>query len=121
MENRDLRNLARELPNALPMRTIVILTHTTDIPPEFSDHVVIIPWKFPDREEMARIFDACVNGLKDTIPDPKDKTRVKKIPPPGKQTTPEVREQAIDAAMGLSKMQAQNVFSKSVVTCEGRI
>ncbi len=109
VENRALRNLALELPNSPTneSRTIVIITPSSDVPVEFQDHVVVVKWKLPDREEMAGVFDAFVDGLQDGLP--------------AKKTPPEVREAAIDALMGLSVVQAQGVLSKSIVKRKGMI
>lgn len=111
-ENRALRNLAITLPNVqkkAELRSIVLISPPhVEVPPEFQDHVVVVKWKLPDRVEMAGVFDRFLAGLSDAIA---AKTA----------TTPEVREAAIDAALGMSVVQAQNAIAKSIVTKKGLV
>src|SRR5262245_25462461 len=56
---RRLRSLSRELENVPrnEARAIVVLTPSSEIPPELSDHVVTIDYPLPEREEIAAILD----------------------------------------------------------------
>lgn len=103
---RAVRSLARSLPSQPreQARAIVILSPTADIPPELSDHAVIVKWKLPDRGEIASIFD-----------------RVMSVLPAEEQAAPEVREAAIEAAVGLSAEASAACYSKSLVTQGRRI
>lgn len=100
---RKLRNLA--LPTGLSGRprnvaqAIIIITPSGDVPPELKDHVHVIDWPMPDREEIAAILDTVVSTL------PKDLDAL----PDGS------RDAAIDAAVGLSGEQAQACFATSLV------
>jgi SpoVK/Ycf46/Vps4 family AAA+-type ATPase len=100
---RQLRNLARSLPSMPRDRAqvIIILTPSSDIPPELSNHAVMIDWPLPDRAEIADILDAAVESL----PDELQKTAA----PNGQRAT------AIDAAIGLSGEEAQACFARSLV------
>ncbi len=106
---RRLRNLARALPSAkaAQARTIIILAPSADLPPDLVDHVNVIKWKLPAREEIARILDVAVAGLRPEIRD--------------KALAAEDRDAAIDAAIGLTAEAANATFSQSVVTQGGKI
>ena len=94
---RPLRNLARSLPGT-PRETaqaIIVLTPSSEIPPELTGHAVVIEWPRPDREEVAGILDRLVKTYSLELNGG--------------------REAAIDAAVGLSGAEVQAVYSKSLV------
>lgn len=101
---RRLRNLAR--PDGLPSKSpddaqaIIIISPTSDVPPELSDVATVIEWPLPDREEIADILDATIESL------------------PEKFQAGAVngsRDAVIDAAVGLSGEEAQATFARSLV------
>jgi hypothetical protein len=100
---RILRNLARTLPASARERAqaIVILSPNADIPPELAAHCVVIDWPLPDRQEIADLLDAAVNALPDELK--------------AKATLNGDRDKAIDAAVGLSGIEAQACYRKSLV------
>lgn len=100
---RQLRNLARMLPSTPRegAQAIVILTPSTDIPPELSGHATALEWSLPDRSETAAILDAAIDALPDDL---------KAAAAPGGQ-----RDAAIDAAVGLSGEEAQACYARSQV------
>lgn len=100
---RQLRNLARMLPGTSRdlAQTIVVLTPSTDVPPELAGHATVIEWPLPDRAEIAAILDAAVEAL----PDEMKATAA----PNG------TREAAIDAAVGLSGEEAAACYARSLV------
>jgi ATP-dependent 26S proteasome regulatory subunit len=106
---RRLRNLARALPSAKAAQTriIIILSPTSDLPPDLVDHVTVVNWKLPDRNEIASILDTAVAGLPEEV-------RSKAI-------VAEDRDAAIDAAIGLTAEAAANVYAQSIVTQNRRI
>ncbi len=106
---RRLRNLARALPSAkgAQARTIILLSPSADLPPDLVDHVSVVKWKLPDREEISRILDTAINGVQ---PELRDKVLV-----------PGDRDAAIDAAIGLTAEAAQSTYSQSLVTQGWRI
>jgi hypothetical protein len=100
---RGLRSLARTLPQAerLEARSVVILSPSSEVPPELQGHTVVINWPLPDREEITQILDACIAGLPPEI---------------ASTVTPLKREAAIDAAIGLNAEEASAAYSQSIVT-----
>jgi len=98
---RGLRTLARELPlvGREEARAVVVLTPSSEIPPELQGHAIVIEWPLPDRIEIAGLLDAAVNALP---PELKDKAA-----PNG------TRDAAIDAAVGLTAEEAASCFAKS--------
>ena len=95
---RQVRNLARNLPGAPRERAqaIIVLSPSSDIPPELQGHATVIEWPSPDRAEVATILDGLVEAYGLDLNG--------------------ARDQAIDAAVGLSGSEVQAVYSKSLVT-----
>lgn len=94
---RQLRNLARTL-SRTPRETaqaIIVLTPSSDIPPELQGHATVVEWPSPDRDEVAGILDALVKAYDLNLNG--------------------ARDAAIDAAVGLSGAEVQAVYSKSLV------
>jgi SpoVK/Ycf46/Vps4 family AAA+-type ATPase len=106
---RATRSLARALPSSPrdEARAIIILSPTADIPPELSDHAIVVKWSLPDRAEIATIFDNVLAGLPTEV---------------AANAAPEgVRELAIEAAVGLSAEAAASTYAKSLVTQDRKI
>jgi SpoVK/Ycf46/Vps4 family AAA+-type ATPase len=101
---RRLRNLVRSLPSAKAAmaRTIVILSPTSDLPPDLVDGITIVKWKLPDRNEIANILDTAVKSVPEAL-------------------SQEDRDAAIDAAIGLTAEAASSVYAQSIVTQNRRI
>lgn len=101
---RNVRSLAKSLPKFRneEARAIVILSPSATVHPDLGDHVILIKWPLPDRTEIARILDQLVGGLP-------EKFREGAV-------TPEVREAAIEAAVGLSGEAALKCYTQSIVT-----
>jgi hypothetical protein len=97
---RQLRNLARALPDA-PLEStqaVVVLSPEGEVPPELSNHATVIEWPLPDREEIGEVLDGAVASGGDKVE-----------PLNGK------REAAIDAAVGLTEGEAVACFNRSLV------
>lgn len=101
---RALRSLARSLPMAPRdnARAVVVLTPSTEIPPELAGHAIALDWPLPDRPEIAALLDAAVAALPDEIK--------AGAAPNG------ARDAAIDAALGLTAEQAQSCYARSLVS-----
>jgi SpoVK/Ycf46/Vps4 family AAA+-type ATPase len=102
---RMLRSLARSLPGAPrdEARAIIILTPRGEVPPELAGHATVIDYPLPARDEIAEVLETALGGLPDEF-------RAAATPTNG------LREQAIDAAVGLTAEEASNCYAKSLVT-----
>lgn len=101
---RGLRSLARSLTQAPrdEARSVVVLTPSSEVPPELAGHAVVIDWPLPDRAEIAALLDAAIAALPDEL-------RASAAPNG-------TREASIDAAVGLTAEEAQACYAKSLVT-----
>lgn len=97
---RKLRDLSQDLKNA--QKHVIILSAVMKIPPELEKDISVIDWDLPDRREL----EAVVEKLLKQLPQGCD---------PGLAATPEGREQIVDAALGLTRVEAENVLAKSIV------
>jgi len=102
--NRGLRSLARNLTLAPrdQARAVIVITPSSDIPPELAGHAIAIEFPLPDRAEIAEILDAAIAALPDDI-------RANAAPNG-------TRDAAIDAAIGLTAEEAQACYAKSLVS-----
>lgn len=100
---RMLRNVTRVLPTVArdSAQAIVVLSPDGNVPPELSNHATVIEWPLPDRAEIARILDAAIDSLPEEIK--------ASAAPNG------TRDQAIDAAVGLSGEEAAACYARSLV------
>jgi hypothetical protein len=101
---RQVRNLARMLPGVPRERSqaIVVLTPTSDVPPELAGHVSMLEWPLPDRAEIGAILNAAV----ETLPDEELKATA---------VANGQRDAAIDAAVGLMGEEASACYARSLV------
>lgn len=100
---RALRSLSRTLPLSPreEARAIIVLSPSAEIPAELAGHAIVIEWPLPDRQEISEILDATIESLPEDLQ--------KDAAPNG------VREAAIDAAVGLTALEAQSCYTKSLV------
>jgi len=98
---RQLRNLCRMFPLPPRAQPVIILTPSTELPPELAGHATIIDWPLPDREEIAAILDTAISNLP---------AELQETAAPNGQ-----RDAAIDAALGLAGYEAENCYSDSIV------
>ena len=101
--SRHLRNLSRSLPQSPRecAQAVIIITPRGDIPPELDGHATLIEWPLPDRGEIESILDAAIAGL----PEAMQKTAL----------AAGTRDNAIDAAVGLTGEEAASCYAKSLV------
>jgi hypothetical protein len=106
---RRLRNLARLLPGIARERAqaIIVLSPSGTLPEELSGHATVVDWPLPDRIEIAATLDATISALPE-VNEKGEAVRANAI-------TPETREAAIDAAIGLSGEEAAACFARSLV------
>ncbi len=103
---RTLRSLARDLA-VVPvkeMRVVIVLSPSSEVPPELAGHATVIDWPLPDREDIAEIVDR----FNETLADDPDQVSM--------QALGDAREAVIDAAVGLTSEEAENCLTKSCVT-----
>lgn len=99
---RQLRNLVRKLPTLTRdyAQAIIVLSTSSEVPPDLAGQATVIEWPMPDREEIAAILDSTISVLPDDMRE---------------SAVNGSRETAIDAAMGLSGDEAAACYAKSLV------
>jgi len=102
---RNLRSITRKLQGAPrnEARAIIVLSSSSEIPPELAGQTTVIDWPLPDRDEMGQILDSIMESLDDEL-------RAEALPVNG------ARDAAIDAALGLTADEAANSYARSLVT-----
>lgn len=97
---RKLRDLTLALKNSY--KNLVILSPILKLPPELEKEITVLDWALPDYDDLGRLLDEIIRSVADA---------------PGVDTdlTPEEREHILKAAQGLTAMEAENVFAKSLV------
>jgi len=94
---RMLRDIARDFKQL--KKTLVIISPVKKIPPELERDMTIIEFDLPKKEDLLMVFNNLYENNKDRI---------------GKVTEDEV-ERVVQAAMGLTIIEAENAFSKAIV------
>ncbi|QKG21654.1 AAA family ATPase [Actinomadura verrucosospora] len=93
---RRLRNLAHAL--VTTYASLVVTTHSADVPPELADDVVVLDMPLPDLATLRADLDALI-----------EQTRVEC------DLTAHGRARLAQAALGLTAAQARRAFSKAIV------
>lgn len=114
---RQIRNLAKYLPGVprISAQAIIILTTSGKVPADLKGHTSFIDWPLPDRSEIAKGLDASINNLPEFEFDKETGKPDTTKPLRANATTPETRELAIDAALGLTAEEAASCFAKSII------
>src|SRR5262245_62158901 len=97
---RKLRDLAHDLKKS--QKNVLLLSPVLKLPPELEKEVAVIDWDLPDRAEI----DGIVARLLQELPVGVD---------PGTAADPAGRERIVEAALGLTYVEAENVLAKSIV------
>ena len=93
---RLLRDLARNLKETL--KTVFMISPLLQIPPELDKEVAVVEYPLPELAEIGQILDRVMSMV------------------PGRQAPQgQEREHIIEAALGLTADEAENVFAKSLV------
>src|SRR5688572_14538749 len=100
---RKLRDLAHELKKS--QKSVLFLSPVLKVPPELEKEVAVIDWDLPDRAEV----DGIIGRLLGELPAGVD---------PGLAADPVGRERLVEAALGLTYNETENVLSKSIVRCK---
>ncbi|MEU6039047.1 AAA family ATPase [Actinomadura sp. NPDC047616] len=93
---RKLRNLAQKL--VFTRSSLVLTTHSAQVPPELGDDVVIVDMPLPDAETLRRHLDELIGqaGVRSEL-------------------TQHGRARLAQAALGLTATQARRAFAKAIV------
>ncbi len=93
---RRLRDLARNLKETL--KTVFLISPVLVIPPELDKEIAVVEYPLPELAEIGTILDRVMS----MVPG--------KVAPSGQE-----REHIVEAALGLTADEAENVFAKSLV------
>jgi len=97
---RRLRDLVPELKASY--KTLILLSPLLKLPPELEKEITVVDYALPSLEDLGRLLDYVIESVKNN---PHIQTQM---------TTGE-REAILQAALGLTATEAENVFSKSLV------
>lgn len=95
---RKLKDICRKL--KVSMKNVILLSPILKVPPEIEKEIAVLDYDMPGRKEIAGIIDAITQsteGLSETTENEKEKEKI------------------IDAALGLTALEIENVFAKSLV------
>jgi hypothetical protein len=100
---RAVRSLSRSLPTQPrdAARALIVITPSSEVPPELAAHAIMLDLPMPDRAEIAALLDAALQTLPDEIREG--------AAPDG------TRDAAVDATIGLSAEEAQSTFARSLI------
>jgi ATP-dependent 26S proteasome regulatory subunit len=90
---RELKNLARELKRS--RKTLILLSHTLELPPELVEEITVIDFPLPDVQEINYLI-------------------AQLVVPEKLQLTGLAREQLVKACQGLSRARIQRVLAKAL-------
>ncbi len=99
---RRLRDLAHELPHPPHDKNIILLSPLLKVPPELEKEMSVIDWDLPDRGEI----DGIIGRMLPELPVGAE---------PGLAADAIGRERIVEAALGLTYVEAENVLAKSIV------
>ena len=102
---RRLRDLAAHL--KVRKKTLIILSPVLRLPAELEKDIAVVDYPLPSFGDLGELVDLIVEKMK------RDGAEVQVT------LSPEVREQAIKAAQGMTLAEAENVFAKSLVEKRG--
>lgn len=97
---RKLRDLAHAL--KMTMKNVIFLSSVLKVPPELEKELAVIDYKLPDKEEIGEI----IRQIAKSIGNGENLSALK---------SPEVFSKVVEAALGLTAEEAENVFAKSLV------
>jgi ATP-dependent 26S proteasome regulatory subunit len=114
---RQLRNLAKYLPGVVrkAAQAVIVLTPEGNVPSDIAGHATVIEFPLPDRSEIEKVLDSAVNSVPEFETDPKTGEPDKTKPMRAAACPGEVRDQAINAAVGLTAEEAASCYAKSLV------
>ncbi len=100
---RKLKEIALHLKNSF--KTVILISPTLEIPTELEKEITVLNFPLPDREELSKLLDRIIQDVSQF-------KQVKiDLDEPG-------RERLLQAALGLTLGEAENVFAKIIVKDE---
>ena len=100
---RKLKEIAQHLKNS--HKTIVLVSPVVEIPIELDKEITLLNFPLPTREELGRLLDKIITEVREF-----STVRIHLNPP--------ARDQLLQAALGLTLGEAENVFAKIIVRDE---
>jgi ATP-dependent 26S proteasome regulatory subunit len=97
---RRLRDLTTALKTSY--KTLIILAPTLKLPAELEKEITVVDYPLPSLEELNRLLEGIIQSVKGNA-----QIDV--------ALAPEAREQLLEAALGLTANEAENVFARSLV------
>ena len=97
---RRLRDLTYTLTSSY--KNLILLSPLLKLPPELEKDITVVDYSLPSLEELGQQLDKTIEDVKGN-------------PYVNVQMTTEEREQILKAAQGLTAVEAENVFAKSLV------
>ena len=100
---RKLKEIALHLKNSF--KTVVLISPTLEIPTELEKEITVLNFPLPDREELSKLLDRIIQ----------DVSQFKQVKI---DLNDAGRERLLQAALGLTLSEAENVFAKIIVKDE---
>jgi ATP-dependent 26S proteasome regulatory subunit len=97
---RRMRDLTYALKTSY--KTLVLLSPLLKLPPELEKEITVVDYALPSLEDLGHLLDSIIESVK---ANPQVKIDL----------TTDEREQVLQAAQGLTAIEAENVFAKSLV------
>jgi SpoVK/Ycf46/Vps4 family AAA+-type ATPase len=97
---RRLRDLNRDFKNSPKRRNILLISGLLKVPNEIEKDMAVVDFDLPTREDIAASIDKLCASLRLDFALKKD---------------PELYRRVVEAALGLTLEEAENVFSKSII------
>jgi SpoVK/Ycf46/Vps4 family AAA+-type ATPase len=97
---RKLRDLSHQLKTT--MKNVIFLSPVLKVPTELEKELAVIDYKLPGKEELGKIIKQIAGSIGDS-------SRLEAL------KSPELFNKVVEAALGLTAEEAENVFAKSLV------
>ena len=101
---RRMRDLTYALKTSY--KTLILLSPVLKLPPELEKEITVVDYALPSLDDLGHLLDGIIESVKNN-------------PRIATQLTSEQREGILQAALGLTAMEAENVFAKSLVEKHG--
>lgn len=97
---RRLRDLTYSLKTSY--KTVIILAPALKLPPELEKEITVVDYALPSLDDLDRLLENIIQSVKNN-------TQI------DTKLTPDEREHLLEAALGLTANEAENVFARSLV------